>query len=174
MRYSLIVIPVLFVLITGGSFIIKKRPTSLEKLFVSRCGILVQKLEEFNHDIGVKKAVSSLKQDFTKIRKLYRRASVLLDYFFPYERKLLNPPDLRRVEEDNPDIIIEPNGLQVMERILYSGFSEASDHLLQQEVELLLEMVKKMRDQPGLAFKFNDALVFDALKAADIRLVSMG
>jgi cytochrome c peroxidase len=174
MRYSLIVIPVLFVLITGGSFIIKKRPTSLEKLFVSRCGILVQKLEEFNHDIGVKKEVSSLKQDFTKIRKLYRRASVLLDYFFPYERKLLNPPDLRRVEEDNPDIIIEPNGLQVMERILYSDFSDASYGPLQQEVTMLIRLLNRIGSETDLGYKFSDALVFDALKAADIRLVSMG
>jgi cytochrome c peroxidase len=174
MRYSLIVIPALFVLITGGSFIIKKRPTSLEKLFVSRCGILVQKLEEFNRDIGIKKEVSNLKQDFTNIRKLYRRASVLLDYFFPYERKLLNPPDLRRVEEDNPDIIIEPRGLQVIERILYSEFSDASYGPLQQEVMLLTGLIKRIGSETNLDFTFSDALVFDALKAADIRLVSMG
>lgn len=174
MRYSLIAISVIFTFIWGGSFIIEKGPSSLEKLFVSQCGILVQNLEEFNLDIGSKKSISSLKQDFTKVRKIYRRASVLMDYFFPYERKFLNPPDLRRTEEDNPDIIIDPNGLQVIERILYADFSESSYNYLQQEVLLLLETVKRIRDQPGLDFKFSDALVFDALKAADIRLVSMG
>jgi cytochrome c peroxidase len=171
MRHSLIAISLVFILIWGGSFIIEKGPASLEKLFVSQCGILVQKLGEFKNDIASKKEVGSLRQDFTKIRKIYRRGSVLIDYFFPYERKLINPPDLRRTEEDNPDIIIEPNGLQVIERILYVEFSESSYASLQQEVSLLLETVKRMAHQP---FKFDDALVFDALKAADIRLVSMG
>src|SRR5687767_11850670 len=134
MRYSLIAISVIFTFIWGGSFIIEKRPSSIEKLFVSQCGILVQNLEKFNLDIGSKKSISGLKQDFTNVRKIYRRASVLMDYFFPYERKFLNPPDLRRTEEDNPDIIIEPNGLQVIERILYADFSESSYNYLQQEV----------------------------------------
>src|SRR5687768_6155272 len=103
MRYSLLAISAIFTFISGGSFIIEKGPSSMEKLFVSQCGILVQNLEEFNLDIGNKKPVSSLRQDFTNVRKIYRRASVLMDYFFPYERKFLNPPDLRRTEEDNPD-----------------------------------------------------------------------
>ena len=146
----------------------------MEKLFLSQCGILIQKLEEFKLDIGSKKSISSLKQDFTNVRKIYRGASVLMDYFFPYERRFLNPPDLRRTEEDNPGIILEPSGFQVIERLLYSNFSDSSYSELQQEISLLLETVKKIADQPGLTFKFNDALVFDALKAADIRLVSMG
>src|SRR5688500_18463902 len=174
MRHSLIAISLIFVLTSVGSFIIEKGPSSLEKLFVAQCGILVQKLEEFKNDIVSKKPISGLKQDFTNVRKLYRRASVLVDYFFPYERKFLNPPDIKRVEEDNPSVILEPSGFQVIERILYAEFSDSSYIPLQQEVSLLIETIKRISSQPSLSFKFNDALVFDALKAADIRLVSMG
>jgi hypothetical protein len=83
MRYSLIAISVIFILVAGGSFVIEKGPSSMEKLFLSQCGILVQNLEKFNLDIGSKKPVSILKQDFTNVRKIYRRESVLMDYFFP-------------------------------------------------------------------------------------------
>lgn len=146
----------------------------MEKLFVSQCGILAQKLGEFNNDIASKKSLSGLRQDFAKVRKLYRRAAVLLDYFFPYERRFLNAPDLKRVEEDNPDIVIEPNGFQVIERILYSEFSDSSHAALQREVSLLTGLVKRMGEQPAAGFPFADALVFDAMKSATIRLVSMG
>jgi cytochrome c peroxidase len=171
MRYSLVAISLILMLVSGGSYVIEKGPSSLEKLFVSRCGILVQKLGEFKKDIASKKPVSSLKQDFTKIRKLYRRASVLMDYFYPYERRFLNAPDLQRTEEDNPDVIIEPNGLQVIERLLYTGFSEGSYPALQEEVSLLTGVVSRIS---GQGLQYTDALVFDALKAATIRLVSMG
>ncbi len=174
MQRTLITISALLILISGGSFIFGKSPSTVEKLFLSQCGILVQKLREFNDDIGRKKPVSSLKEDFTNVRKTYRRASVLLDYFFPYERKFLNPPDLRRVEEDNPDIILKPNGLQVIERMLYSGFSDSSYTVLQTEVSRLIELIETIYKQPGLGHKFSDALIFDALKSADIRLISMG
>ena len=89
MRYSLIAISVIFTLIGGGSFIIEKGPSSMEKLFVSQCGILVQTLEQFNLDIGNKKSAGDLRSDFSNVRKIYRRASVLMDYFFPYERRFL-------------------------------------------------------------------------------------
>src|SRR5690349_15228015 len=134
MRDSLITLLAFLFLVSGGSFIIDRGQFSLEKLFISHCEILVESLEEFDKDIAEHKSPDELKRDLTNLRKNYRRASVMIDYFFPYERKLVNPPDISRAEDDNPDIILEPHGLQVIERLLYTGFTDSSYHSLQHEV----------------------------------------
>src|SRR5438067_556425 len=62
-----------------------------------------------------KAPLRELKNQFLHVRLNYKKLAVLTEYFNPYETKFLNGPALKRIEEDNPNVIIDPHGFQLIE-----------------------------------------------------------
>jgi hypothetical protein len=62
---------------------------------------------------------SEARIQFTKMRLAYKRISFLTDHFNAYETLQLNSAALPRAEEDNPDQIILPQGMQRIEELLW-------------------------------------------------------
>ena len=143
----------------------------VEKLFHAQVEDLLHKLETFNAAIENKGSQAQLKSHFNSCRLAYKRSSILVDYFFPILHKNINGPDLRYAEEDNPDVIYDPHGFQVIERIIYH---EVDYKLLQKECTSLIEIFRSINEQPELSYKLRDELVFDAMRSAVIRLVALG
>ncbi|MBL7698671.1 MAG: cytochrome C peroxidase, partial [Chitinophagaceae bacterium] len=129
-------------------------------------------LEKLNEAAGRNDAQENLKQLFLDTRLAYKRSSVMVDYFFPIQRKVVNGPDLRYAEDDNPDAIHDPHGFQVIERIIYDDEINYTD--LKNEISSLLQTIKSIDEQPGLDYKLRSDLLFDAMKSAVIRMVSLG
>ncbi|MBL7698766.1 MAG: hypothetical protein JNK79_11425, partial [Chitinophagaceae bacterium] len=155
--------------ISGISF--RERPGEAEALFHQQVGSFIEKLEKLNEAAGRNDAQENLKQLFLDTRLAYKRSSVMVDYFFPIQRKVVNGPDLRYAEDDNPDAIHDPHGFQVIERIVYDDEINYTD--LKNEISSLLQTLKSIDGQPGLDYKLRSDLLFDAMKGAVIRMVSL-
>jgi cytochrome c peroxidase len=157
--------------LTVTSLSFKPEPGAVEKLFHSQVIGILHELEHFSGAIERHENDDILKVHFTASRLAYKRSSVLLDYFFPILFKSINGPDLKYAEDDNPDLIHEPHGFQVMERILYG---KPDYHELKNECDTLIQLFRSINEQPELSFKFRDELVFDAMRSAVLRLMSLG
>lgn len=156
--------------ITAPSF--NKPADKVETLFHEQMSVLIENLNKLHSAASNTESSNQLKAHFMETRIAYKRASIIIDYFFPSLRKSINGPDLRYSEDDNPDVINDPHGLQVIERIIYDD--EAEPVALIGETFALLEIFRSIDQQPELAFKLRPELIYDALKSSVIRLVSLG
>ena len=118
--------------------------------------------------------MATIRASFKKSRIQYKKAAVLLEYYYPNERRYINGPDLERVEEDNPGKILMPHGFQVMEKMIFSDFNTAPYPLLEDELTRLQGILEAIQRQPNLSYKFKKETVIDAVKAALIKLVAKG
>ena len=143
-----------------------------ELLFHQQMAALMESLYKLDVAREAKRQPDTLKSIFLETRLAYKKASTMVDYFFPTLRKSINGADLKYAEDDNPDLIYEPHGFQVMERIIYGD--EPDFEGLESEISALSESFKSMDQQPGLDFKLRSELMFDAMKASVIRMISLG
>jgi cytochrome c peroxidase len=146
----------------------------VEKVFHEHAKAVINDLEKFDYALGENVDTLTLRQRFVSSRLAYKRASVLSDYFFPILLKNINGPDLRYAVEDNPDIIHEPHGFQVVERLVYGETTDENRRLLREEIRSLITTFTSINEQPELQYKLRDDLLYDAMKSAVIRMVAQG
>lgn len=151
-----------------------KPSPSLEDVFHEQVNGVITSLQRFQDHIINGANTNTLKDDFLNSRLAYKRASILVDYFFPSMRRQINGPDLRYAEDDNPDVIHDPHGLQMIETILYTQLDSTGLVRTKEEVRNLLTTFESINGQPELSYKLRSELVADAVKSALIKLVSLG
>jgi cytochrome c peroxidase len=116
-----------------------------------------------------------LKKWFLQTRLSYKKLAVLSEFFDVPATKYLNGPALRRVEEDHPDEIIPPHGYQLLEEKVYSGEPAGSIQApLQQEVDFMMAALERMKQAPDLALAFKDENIWEALRLAVLRVITLG
>jgi cytochrome c peroxidase len=145
-----------------------------DKYFQKQLLLVKEKLNSFRLQCKQKASLKILQQQFVTTRLVYKKLAVLSEYFNVYETKFLNGPALNRVEEDSPDIIIPPQGFQAIEEILF-GKPEPGFHLqINMLLEDMLTMLQRMEKETDRTYKFRDELVWDAVRSAAVRLITLG
>jgi len=110
---------------------------------------------------------------FKAARIAYKKIAILTDYLNPYETILLNSPALQRTEDDNPTIIIEPHGFQQLESLIWeidTSFRGKSNKLI--EINYLKDVLLQLENEPDRINKFNNIMVWDAMRISLITLVT--
>jgi cytochrome c peroxidase len=132
-------------------------------------------VEQLQTQLLQQPTVDAIQQQFRRVRIAYKKLGVLTDYFNPYETILLNGPALERAEEDNPENIIPPHGLQQMEDIIW-GDEELVVNLkeLLDETSGLLDVIKKLEQEPDRIYKFKDYSIWYALRLQVISIITKG
>lgn len=169
-----IVLSVFTVLVLSSYFrpYAENNPAAIDKWYLDELAALKKKLAllQQGSTTGLKKA--ELKKSFLDARQAYKRLSVLTDYFNIYESKNINGPALPRVEEDNPNNIIEPHGFQVLEEMIYAPKPDIEG--IYAETGLMLQTIGKLENEADRIYKFRDAPVWDALRSAILRIMTLG
>ena len=87
---------------------------NVDNYYTKQLQIVKEKLIVFK-TLGKKKvSLEILQQQFYQSRLAYKKLAVLTEYFNIYETKFLNYPAIDRIEEDNPDKTIHPEGFQAV------------------------------------------------------------
>ncbi len=146
----------------------------VDQYYLQQLQVLKQKLQTLQKSCKNKSSVQMLQQQFKEARLVYKKVAVLTEYFNVYETKFLNGPALKRVEEDNPTVIVEPQGFQVVEEKLFSQWSNAKYKMVSEDLERMLVTVDKLEHEPDRIYKFRDERVFDALRSSVLRIITMG
>lgn len=158
----------------SGYIFPKTNNQGIDQYYVEQLQLVKQKLQDIRQSCRSKRPLSELKKQFKEARLAYKRIALLIEYFNVYEAKYLNGPALKRVEDDNPTVIIEPQGFQVLEEKLFGNWQASKYKSVVDDIEKMLVTLNKLLQEPDRAYKFRDERVFDALRAAVLRLITMG
>ena len=120
-----------------------------------------------------KASLQLLQKQFKESRLAYKKASTIIEYFYAYESKSLNGAALPRVEDDNPDKIFAPHGFQVIEELLFGNW-KSSYRSLEAELDGVLTMLNRFKNQSNRELLFRDELVWDAIRSSMVKLTTMG
>jgi cytochrome c peroxidase len=175
-KQLIILLPVALVvlLLLSGYLFPVANSEKIDQYYLQQLEVLKQKLQTLQQFCKKKSSVQVLQQQFKEARLAYKKVAVLTEYFNVYETKYLNGPAIKRVEEDNPTVIVEPQGFQVIEEKLFGNWSGEKNKLVIEDLENMLVTVNKLEHEPDRVYKFRDERVFDALRAAVLRLITMG
>ena len=157
------------------SFTRRENNISMKEYYLERIGQVKKYLLELKQSSVKKEPLFNLKKKFLRSRLAYKKMAVISEYFNRYESKLLNGPALDWSGEDTPDKINHPEGLQVIEQLLYNDWKGGSSYnqlnfLLQSIMHTLLVI----EQDKELLYKFKDELVWDAIRSASLRLFTVG
>jgi cytochrome c peroxidase len=158
----------------AASNVVDKRNARIEAYYLDNLNNLKNELITFKSLCSAKTSVVQLKEEFRRSRSLFKRLSVLTDYFNPYETQFLNGAARKRVEEDNPNVIIDPHGFQYLEEIIFGKWSAGSYALLSNELAFDLGLMDRMVKSPDVENMFSDETVFEAMRLSVIRIMTLG
>ncbi|MCB0741654.1 MAG: hypothetical protein KDB92_11540, partial [Chitinophagaceae bacterium] len=140
--------------------------------YINQLQSLQEKLLAFKKATENNPGKKDLIQHFKECRLAYKQLAVLTDYFNPYETRQINSAAINRIEAEVVDKIIPPSGFQAIEDVLYNDWQETSPKKIDSLLEGILQMIKRFREEPGLAYKFKDELVWDALRSATLSIAT--
>jgi cytochrome c peroxidase len=147
----------------------------VNKWYEQQLSSLNKEMLRFNALLLLQPKAEDLQMQFKKARIAYKRLSVLTDFFNPYETILINGPALERAEDDNPENIIPPHGLQQIESIIW-GQDEYSKKIkdLQDETTRLISVLDQLEHEPDRINKFRNENVWYALRLQVINITTKG
>ncbi|MES2777207.1 MAG: cytochrome c peroxidase [Bacteroidota bacterium] len=130
---------------------------------------------QFEELLSKQPAELALQLQFRKTRIAFKKLAVLTDYFNAYETILINSPALERAEDDNPENILPPHGLQQMEAVIW-GDEPLSQKVktLQEEASRLLRVIGQLENEQDRINKFTDENVWYALRLQVIGITTKG
>ncbi len=108
------------VMLTGYFFPVNNdNNVVVDKYYEQQLQTLKQNLQTLKQSCDQKKPLAVLQQQFKTARLCYKKSSRTNRVFQRIRNKILNGPALNRVEDDNPMVIIKPEGFQVVEEKLF-------------------------------------------------------
>jgi len=117
-------------------------------------------------------STDSLQRAFVASRRAYKRLEPLAEYYFPATTRLVNGPPVPEVEvEENK--LFQPEGLQVIEPLLYPDFDTTRRTELVQEIGKLRQETSRYRTLWEVA-QPTDEQLFDALRLEIFRIIALG
>ena len=165
----------LFVIAVSFNFI-HPETTPAEKvkdIYVAALTTLQKEVKKTKAACEKRKAVKEIQQSFYQCRLAYKKISFLIEFFNPYETRFLNGPALPRSEDDNPQVIIEPQGFQALEEILFQPWKKGSYEPAIHQLNNISGMIRRLQEEPDFQYKFNDQSIFGALRTVLIRIATM-
>lgn len=147
---------------------------SVDSIFQQQLELALVAVSELSEACDEKAPRKKLRNYFRKSRLAYKKAAVLIDYFHPAETIQLNGAALPRAEVDNPGKMLAPHGFQVLEEMIFSHSKRLDYEKIKEETALVKNIFLQLLRQPNRSFKFKKELVVDAMKAAFIRMTTLG
>lgn len=112
-----------------------------------------------------------LQEKFQDIRKTYKKMEWAVEYFLPHSARFINGPALPEIEMDE-HTEIEPEGLQVLEEMVYPYDKANKDEV----IRMLNKLINKSNtiETNFQVITISKDQVFDALRQEAFRISSLG
>lgn len=141
--------------------------------YQQQTGVLEQRLRTLCTAISAHRSPESLQQAFREARLAYKPMELLTEYYLPYTTRFINGPDLQEVEADEKDVVVEPEGFQVLEGLLFPAPHPEDTAALAREARRLLSSVNRIKEKT-LTLTPTDGQLFDAMRQELLRISSLG
>ncbi len=114
-----------------------------------------------------------MKNLFISLRADYKTLEYLIEYYYPKTASKLNGPPLPESEPSEPEVIIYPTGLQVLEAYVYDDLTHENRELILAEISNIQTAIEYLILSAG-SLKFKDEEVFEAIKLQLFRIATKG
>jgi cytochrome c peroxidase len=114
-----------------------------------------------------------MQQQFLLTRAAYKQMEPIVEYYFDFYATKLNGPPIPFFEEDEADMPEQqPNGMQVIEEMIFPGYHVSNKAALKFQVDELLRYAIEL---PSIneSFVFNDENIFDAFVEEFYRITAL-
>ncbi len=114
---------------------------------------------------------NQVQNQFDQLRYTYKKMEWAIEYFLPHTARFMNGPALPEIEFEEHNAL-DPEGLQVIEELLYSHQDKNKDEIIRN--------LKKLLNKSGTiktnfeTISINKNQVFDALRQQVFRISSLG
>lgn len=115
---------------------------------------------------------AALQQQFKKARLAWKKAEWLAEYYHPYTAKHINGPALQEIEADEKTKVLEPEGFQVVEELLFP-YDRTNRQELVMQAKILQSNTGRLK-YVATDITTTDAHIFDALRLEIFRIISLG
>lgn len=110
---------------------------------------------------------------FQIARSYFKQVEFITGYHYPGVTKKINGPALPTIEEYDPNaVIIEPEGFQVIEELIYTD-EPIEREALETELNILTANLKKVRQYNEIT-TYTDRHVIESVRLGLVRLLSLG
>ena len=126
---------------------------------------------ELIHLVEQNKDEQTIQARFDQLRLSYKKMEWAIEYFLPNSARFINGPALPEIEFEE-HTVLEPEGLQVLEELIYPYSPENKEEVIR--------MLKKLVNKSGAiktnfeTISVNRNQVFDALRQEVFRITSLG
>ncbi|MBV6644492.1 MAG: hypothetical protein KI790_03530 [Cyclobacteriaceae bacterium] len=131
------------------------------------------KAKHFNAQAKQSTDVKTLKHHFEVLRKSYKKAETLLEYYDPeFVKDFINGPPIPSLERNAPGpFVVTPEGMQVIDELLYGDHPDLVE-LQSFSQKLLDNAISIKRSQSGVVIQHRHIL--EAARLELIRIMSLG
>ena len=112
-----------------------------------------------------------LQQKFIQTRKRYKQIEWIAEYYMPNATRMVNGPPLPEIENEE-NKVVQPDGLQVIETMIYGKVVEDKNEL-QRQIKLLISKGAYYENYLT-TLDIDRAHIFDAARLAIFRSITLG
>jgi cytochrome c peroxidase len=162
-------------LIIVSCFEVQKRPPSQQVVEIYRNAIaqLIREADALVKKAGDTGSTQNLQDQFKKTRIAYKQIEWMAEYYQPYTARFINGPALQEIEPEDRTRIIQPEGFQVIEELLFPVYDSSRKAELVEQVQLLRSNIGRLQTTAA-SLETTDAHIFDALRLQLFRIISLG
>ncbi|MEN7551791.1 cytochrome c peroxidase [Rapidithrix thailandica] len=116
----------------------------------------------------------AIQKAFKQARLAYKKVEPLTEMYFPATAKSLNGPALDEVETDDPNqVVIPPEGYQVVEELLFPEFTLGNRDVLLKELNIVQSNIQRLHKIIQTT-NFIDGNIFIAFRMELFRIITLG
>lgn len=141
--------------------------------FIHQTEVLEKRVDDLCSSIIEHRPVDQQQAAFREARLAYKPLELLIAYYMPYTDRFINGPNLQEAEPDEKDVIINPEGFQVLEAMLFPTPAAADTAVLRKEALRLQASLHRLQLKAAQQ-SFTDAQLFDAMRQELLRISSLG
>lgn len=159
----------------AACFNAKKQSTAEQVLALYKKDLarLVKEVNAFEQIAATSSEDQRLQEAFKAARYAYKKVEWLAEYYQPYTTRFINGPALEEVEPEDKSVVIQPEGFQVIEELIFPVCPLQSKDELIKQVKLLQSNVGRLATTAA-TLETSDAHIFDALRLQLFRIIALG
>lgn len=116
---------------------------------------------------------AEIQDQFKNARKAYKKIEWLAEYYNPFTVKYINGPALEEVELEEKNVVIQPEGFQVLEELLFPSYDVTQRVEVLHQAKVLASNIGRLQ-QVASNLQTTDAHIFDALRLEVFRILALG
>lgn len=150
----------------------KSRHQEINELFQSDITLLVEKVAKLKYSVQSDSTETQIQRQFLEAHQSYKKVEMISEYYSPAVSKAINGPAIPEFEE-NDNVTVQPEGFQVIEELIFSGYDKTNKKELLRELGVLSANLIRL-EKVSNSNELTDEHVFDAMRLEVYRVITLG